>query len=80
MSSLAIELDTVLKQVDGETAALLEQAVRDALALAQRGSKSSAAVDQMGYPLGYFKATAGSFADEPLEVARELEMPCRETW
>lgn len=27
----------------------------------------TAAVDAMGYPIGYFEETYGSFADEPLE-------------
>jgi hypothetical protein len=28
---------------------------------------ASRPVDEMGYPLGYFEETFGSFADEPLE-------------
>jgi hypothetical protein len=67
MSPLSIELDTILKRVDRETATQLEQAVRDAIAIAQQGSRSTSAVDEMGYPLGYFESTAGSFEGEPLE-------------
>jgi len=80
MSSLAIELDAVLQQLDHETASRLEQTVRDALVLAQRDASKPAAVDAMGYPLGYFEATEGSFAAEPLEAARELNMQSRESW
>lgn len=80
MSSLAIELDAVLQQIDHEAAARLEQTVRDALALAKRGASKPAGVDELGYPLGYFEATEGSFAEEPLEAPRELEMQVREPW
>jgi hypothetical protein len=80
MSSLATELDCVLRSVDRETASLLEQAVRDALALAQRRALGSGPADPLGYPLGYFESTAGSFAGEPLEAAREMPMQQREPW
>ena len=80
MSSLALELDSVLRSVDRETAALLEKAVRDALVLAQRRVTATGPADALGYPVGYFESTAGSFADEPLEVAREMSMQQREPW
>ena len=38
------------------------------------------AADAMGYPVGYFKATAGSFADEPLERPTDLPQESRESW
>jgi hypothetical protein len=37
------------------------------LALAERRSTLTSTTDSLGYPVGYFEATAGSFADEPLE-------------
>jgi hypothetical protein len=81
MSTLATELDRMLGQVDRETAALLERAVRDALALAaRRASKSASAPEALGYPAGYFESTAGSFANEPLEAPAELPMTAREPW
>ena len=80
MSLLAIELNAVLNQVDRETAAALEQAVRNALAIAQRGQQCSSAVYHLGYPLGYFESKAGSFSTEPLEVAYALDMPSSESW
>ena len=67
MSNVALELDRTLRELDSDTASLLERAVRDALALAQRRQQAAPQLDAMGYPAGYFEATAGSFADEPLE-------------
>jgi hypothetical protein len=80
MNPIASELDSVLRSLDTETAMLLERTVRDALALAERRRASSQAVDAMGYPLGYFEATAGSFASESLEAPAELPLETRETW
>jgi hypothetical protein len=36
--------------------------------------------DALGYPAGYFEATAGSFQDEPLERPPDLPFETRETW
>jgi hypothetical protein len=80
MSSLTSELDRVLKEVDSETAVLLQRAVRDALALAERRARNAEAKDALGYPTGYFGATAGSFVDEPLERPAELPIETREPW
>jgi hypothetical protein len=80
MSSLAFDLDRVLSQLDSETAALLERAVRDALALAEHRSAPALAVDALGYPPGYFEATAGSFVNEALEAPAELPLEARESW
>ena len=35
-------------------------------------------LDTMGYPLGYFEATYGSFADEPLERQQPLQPDVRD--
>ena len=77
---LVLDLNRVLSQLDSETAVLLERTVRDALALAERRVADSGAVDAIGYPAGYFEATAGSFANEPLEAPEELPMQTREAW
>lgn len=78
MNVLARDLDNTLSRLDSETAALLENAVRDALALAERRSASVEARDPLGYPAGYFEATAGSFANEPLDVPGDLPLETRE--
>ncbi len=80
MSPLATELDKVLRRLDSETSALLERAVRDALALAERRASTPGAADSLGYPIGYFEATAGSFVNEPLEPPPELPLDSRESW
>jgi len=77
---LALDLARVLSQLDSETAVLLERTVRDALALAERRAADRGAIDALGYSAGYFEATAGSFANEPLEAPEELPMQTRETW
>jgi hypothetical protein len=80
MSSLAYDLDRILSQLDSETAVLLERTVRDALALAERRAAYATATDALGYPVGYFEVTAGSFANEPLEAPAELPIETRESW
>ena len=35
-------------------------------------------LDAMGYPIGYFEATYGSFADEPLERNQPLQADVRD--
>jgi len=80
VSPLASDLDNILNRLDPETAALLERAVRDALALAERRNRSTGDVDAIGYPIGYFEATAGSFASEPLEAPADLPLESRESW
>lgn len=81
MSSIAEDLEKSLKRLDPDTALLLERFVRDAVALAERRAVGrDAATDAMGYPLGYFESTAGSFANEPLDAPDELPMQAREPW
>ncbi|MDX1944673.1 MAG: hypothetical protein SFU86_04635 [Pirellulaceae bacterium] len=81
MGKLAVELDQAMNRVDSETAALLERWVREALALAAlRVAQQHSRTDSLGYPLGYFEATAGSFADETLEEPADLPDEPREPW
>ena len=80
MNALASDLNRMLDQLDGETAVLLERTVRDALALAERRAALAEGTDPLGYPMGYFEATAGSFADEPLEAPADLPLETREPW
>jgi hypothetical protein len=80
MSSLTNDLDSVLRRVDPHTAVLLERAVRDSLALAERRNQSPANSDALGYPIGYFEATSGSFAQERLECQPDLPAQTRESW
>jgi hypothetical protein len=80
MNSLVCDLDMTLARLDPETAALLERTVRDALALAERTAAGAEASKALGYPQGYFEATAGSFANDLLEAPEELPLETREPW
>ena len=50
------------------------------VALAHRQGPSDAETDPMGYPAGYFEATEGSFANEPLDCPPDLPLEKRESW
>lgn len=80
MSSLALELDRVLRSVDAATASALEREVRNAIANEEQHAGAEVGVDAMGYPIGYFEATAGCFASEPLQAPPELLMQTRDAW
>jgi hypothetical protein len=61
MSGVTLELEQALSQLDPRSATLLEQLVRDALALVrQKGLvPSGGPVDARGWPVGYFEKYAG---------------------
>jgi hypothetical protein len=66
MSGVALELEQTLTRLDNQSATLLEQLVRDALALVQQNgvATSCGPVDAMGWPVGYFKKYAGCLAGD----------------
>ena len=80
MHSVSEELDQALNRLDPQTASLLEQTVRDAVALASKRVSGREDTDALGYPLGYFEATAGCFEGEPLQRPPDLPLETRETW
>lgn len=80
MHPITRELEDVLDRLDPQTAFMLEQTVRDALAWASRRSVTPMATDNFGYPIGYFEATEGSFAHEPLDRPANLPLERREPW
>lgn len=80
VSSVVNDLAAALSHVDPQTAILLERAVRDSLALANQRNKSPQSVDSLGYPLGYFESTSGSFAQETLERQPDPPPQSREAW
>jgi hypothetical protein len=77
MTQIALKLDERLRQLDARTASHVESLVREVLALT--GGKAEG-TDALGYPLGYFEATAGSFAHEPLERPPDLPHEKRTVW
>jgi hypothetical protein len=66
MSNVALELDQALRQLDAKAATLLEQLVRDALALAQKQDTTAdgTPVDSLGWPVGHFEKYAGCLAGD----------------
>ena len=80
MHAISRELDAILDRVDSQTAALLETTVRNAVALAVQRIDKVEAKDSMGYPIGYFEATEGCFANEPFDFPTDLPLESRESW
>jgi DNA-binding transcriptional regulator YdaS (Cro superfamily) len=80
VNSVVNDLAAALIRVDPQTAILLERAVRGSLALADLRQRSSQAVDMLGYPLGYFESTSGSFAEETLEQQPDTPPQLREAY
>ena len=66
MRGIASELERALAEADARSAALLEQLVRDALALFRQRGVPAAKVpaDANGWPVGYFEKYAGCLAGD----------------
>ena len=80
MSTLALDLQATLKELDPDSATKLERLVRDAMALAQPAKAKSGAVDAKGWPVGYFEETAGCFANERFDFPADLPLEPIATW
>lgn len=80
MHSITRELEAALDQLDPDTALVLENAVRAAVAWASRRALNQSDLDALGYPIGYFDDTEGSFLHEPLDRPVSLPTEERETW
>lgn len=78
MSTLTTELEQALPHLDARTKAFVERVIREAIELAK--PNESLPLDANGYPVGYFDATFGSFANEPLERAEQGNQKPREEW
>jgi hypothetical protein len=68
MSTLTLELQATLKELDPESATKLERLVRDAIALAQPSKSKSGAIDANGWPMGYWEKYAGCLAGEQWDL------------
>lgn len=64
MSTLALDLQATIEELDPDSATKLERLVRDAIALAQPSKSKSPAVDANGWPVGHFEKYAGCLAGE----------------
>jgi hypothetical protein len=72
MSTLTIELEQILSELDDRSASALERLVRDAMELARPAQANGvAAVNAQGWPAGYFEQTAGAFAGEPFDLPHD---------
>jgi hypothetical protein len=76
MTAIAIELDKKLQSFDPETAASVEQLVRDALQLAEK----KGAVASKESHREFIQRIAGSFGDEAFERPPQGEFEKREDW
>ena len=82
MSTITLDLQATLKELDSDSATKLERLVRDAMALVQPARKMAAdgAVDKNGWPVGFFEETAGCFANEPFDFPADLPLEPIATW
>lgn len=82
MSTVTLDLQATLKELDADSASKLERLVRDAMALVRPATKPAAAgaVDKNGWPVGFFEETAGCFANEPFDFPTDLPLEPIATW
>lgn len=78
MHPIAQILDQALNRLAPAISSRLEQTVQEAIAEADRKAKEP--TDAMGYPIGYFESTSGSFANEPFDLPVDLPPEKRESW
>ena len=75
MSGIAAELDQKLRSLDPETAASVEQLVRDALHLAEKRKFSTSS-----WPPGFWQQIRDDWGNEPFERPVQGEFEKREDW
>lgn len=74
MTAIAAELDQKLQTLDPETAAYVEQLVREAL---QQADTKAAAVN---WPPGFWDKVRADWGDKPFERPPQGEFEKREDW
>ena len=83
MSTLTLDLQATLKQLDPDSATKLERLVRAAMALVQpdkKAARPATEVDKNGWPVGFFADTAGCFANEPFDFPADLPLEHIANW
>ena len=75
MNAIAVELDQKLQRLDPETAASVEQLVRDALELAEK-KKSNGST----WPANFWQQIRADWGTEPFERPPQGEFEKREEW
>jgi hypothetical protein len=71
MSTLTLDLQATLKELDSESASKLERLVRDAIDLAQPSKAKPVEVDAHGWPVGYWEKFAGCLAGEQWDLPED---------
>ena len=64
MSTVTLDLQATLKELDAESASKLERLVRDAIDLARPSKANTTEVDANCWPVGHFEKFAGCMAGE----------------
>ena len=64
MSTVTLDLQATLRELDSDSASKLERLVRDAIDLAQPAKAKPVEVDAKGWPVGHFEKFAGCLAGE----------------
>lgn len=59
---------------------IAQEALKFILALKQQKPGKSHKLDPMGYPIGYFDRTAGSFTNEPLDRPAQAALDPATVW
>ena len=75
MNAIAVELDQKLQSLDPDTAASVEQLVRDALHLADRKKNGS-----QTWPVGFWQQIRADWGSEPFERPPQGDFEKREDW
>ena len=75
MNAIAVELDRKLQSLDPETAASVEQLVRDALHLAEKKK-----VGATTWPTGFWEDVRADWGTEPFERPPQGDFEKREDW
>ena len=75
MNAIAVELDQKLQSLDPDTAASVEQRVRDALHLADRKKNGG-----QTWPAGFWQQIRADWGSEPFERPPQGDFEKREDW
>ncbi|MCB1125502.1 MAG: hypothetical protein KDM81_03325 [Verrucomicrobiae bacterium] len=80
MTAIAVELDRKLQSLDPETAASVEQLVRDALRLAEKKPAAACDSGRKGAHRAHLARFVGIWADDDFERPSQGEFENREEW
>lgn len=73
-------VELAIAELQNAPESVAREALEFIVALKRRSGSPSGGLDPMGYPVGYFEHTAGSFANEPLERPTQLPLNPAPVW